>query len=119
MLVCGALPFDGTTLQSLRNRVISGKFRIPYFMSADCENLIRHMLVVEPEKRFTMKSIYDHKWMSPVEMNLLPMHAEKSMQLNSLVLEHMLNLPGLTHQIIYEVCKFAPRWAHLIFYFFP
>jgi hypothetical protein len=34
VLVCGALPFDGTTLQSLRTRVISGKFRIPFFMSA-------------------------------------------------------------------------------------
>lgn len=34
VLVCGALPFDGTTLQSLRESVIKGKFRIPFFMSA-------------------------------------------------------------------------------------
>jgi len=34
VLVCGALPFDGSTLQTLRSKVISGKFRIPYFMSA-------------------------------------------------------------------------------------
>lgn len=33
VLVCGALPFDGSTLQSLRNRVLSGKFRVPFFMS--------------------------------------------------------------------------------------
>jgi serine/threonine protein kinase len=33
VLVCGALPFDGNTLQSLRSRVLSGKFRIPFFMS--------------------------------------------------------------------------------------
>lgn len=33
VLVCGALPFDGNTLQDLRNVVIQGKFRIPYFMS--------------------------------------------------------------------------------------
>ncbi|CAG9583202.1 unnamed protein product [Danaus chrysippus] len=33
VLVCGALPFDGSTLQSLRDRVLSGRFRIPYFMS--------------------------------------------------------------------------------------
>lgn len=33
MLVCGALPFDGSTLQNLRARVLSGKFRIPFFMS--------------------------------------------------------------------------------------
>jgi hypothetical protein len=34
VLVCGALPFDGSTLQSLRDRVLSGRFRIPYFMSS-------------------------------------------------------------------------------------
>uniref|UniRef100_A0A8C2HRN5 non-specific serine/threonine protein kinase n=1 Tax=Cyprinus carpio TaxID=7962 RepID=A0A8C2HRN5_CYPCA len=44
VLVCGALPFDGSTLQNLRARVLSGKFRIPFFMSTDCEYLIRHML---------------------------------------------------------------------------
>lgn len=33
VLVCGALPFDGSSLQSLRNRVVNGKFRVPFFMS--------------------------------------------------------------------------------------
>ena len=60
--VCGALPFDGHTLQSLRTRVLSGKFRIPYFMSNDCENLIRHMLVVDPEKRYSLHQIKQHRW---------------------------------------------------------
>jgi hypothetical protein len=34
VLVCGVVPVDGTTLQSLRESVIKGKFRIPFFMSA-------------------------------------------------------------------------------------
>lgn len=33
VLVCGALPFDGATLHDLRSMVVSGKFRIPFFMS--------------------------------------------------------------------------------------
>ena len=33
VLVCGALPFDGNTLHILRARIISGKFRVPFFMS--------------------------------------------------------------------------------------
>jgi len=32
-LVCGALPFDGPSLPVLRQRVLEGRFRIPYFMS--------------------------------------------------------------------------------------
>ncbi|XP_002157840.2 serine/threonine-protein kinase SIK3 isoform X1 [Hydra vulgaris] len=62
VLVCGALPFDGRTLPDLRQRVLTGKFRIPYFMSSDCENLIRHMLVVDLNKRYTMTQIKQHKW---------------------------------------------------------
>jgi hypothetical protein len=34
VLVCGALPFDGETLQTLKARVIDGKVRIPFFMSS-------------------------------------------------------------------------------------
>ncbi len=34
VLVCGALPFDGENLQQLRDRVLSGRFRIPFFMSS-------------------------------------------------------------------------------------
>lgn len=84
VLVCGALPFDGSTLQSLRDRVLSGRFRIPFFMSSgefdhrqlrvkspktffnfliDCESLIRKMLVLQPNKRVTIEQIKRHRWM--------------------------------------------------------
>ncbi|EDO46035.1 predicted protein, partial [Nematostella vectensis] len=66
VLVCGALPFDGSTLQSLRSRVLDGRFRIPFFMSTECEHLIRHMLVRDPVKRFTIPQIRQHKWMAEV-----------------------------------------------------
>lgn len=33
VLVCGSLPFDGPNLPTLRQRVLEGRFRIPYFMS--------------------------------------------------------------------------------------
>lgn len=34
VLVCGTLPFNGNTLKVLRANVLSGMFRVPYFMSA-------------------------------------------------------------------------------------
>ncbi|CAG9577109.1 unnamed protein product [Danaus chrysippus] len=63
VLVCGALPFDGCTLSELRAVVLSGKFRIPYFMSQECEHLIRHMLVVEPERRLSLRGVARHRWL--------------------------------------------------------
>ncbi|XP_054168435.1 serine/threonine-protein kinase SIK3 homolog [Oppia nitens] len=63
VLVCGALPFDGHTLQSLKTRVLAGKFRIPYFMSSDCEHLIRHMLITDPDRRFSLTQVRQHRWL--------------------------------------------------------
>ncbi|KAG5682439.1 hypothetical protein PVAND_011791 [Polypedilum vanderplanki] len=72
VLVCGALPFDGSTLQSLRDRVLSGRFRIPFFMSSDCESLIRKMLVLDPNRRVTVEQIKRHRWMM-VEVMEIPL----------------------------------------------
>ncbi|XP_005375847.1 PREDICTED: serine/threonine-protein kinase SIK1 [Chinchilla lanigera] len=63
VLVCGSLPFDGPNLPTLRQRVLEGRFRIPFFMSQDCEMLIRRMLVVDPAKRITVAQIWQHRWM--------------------------------------------------------
>ncbi|XP_077611494.1 serine/threonine-protein kinase SIK1 [Crocuta crocuta] len=63
VLVCGSLPFDGPSLPALRQRVLEGRFRIPFFMSQDCETLIRRMLVVDPAKRITIAQIRQHRWM--------------------------------------------------------
>uniref|UniRef100_A0A3Q3BSE8 non-specific serine/threonine protein kinase n=1 Tax=Kryptolebias marmoratus TaxID=37003 RepID=A0A3Q3BSE8_KRYMA len=63
VLVCGSLPFDGPSLPALRQRVTEGRFRIPFFMSQDCENLIRKMLVVDPTRRITVTQIKQHRWM--------------------------------------------------------
>ncbi|KAF2900538.1 hypothetical protein ILUMI_05649 [Ignelater luminosus] len=71
VLVCGALPFDGCSLQALRDRVLSGRFRIPYFMSSDCESLIRKMLVLDPTKRYGVAQIKRHRWMQ-VEVPTAP-----------------------------------------------
>ena len=50
-LVSGSLPFDGQNLKELRERVLRGKYRIPFYMSTDCENLLKKFLVINPVKR--------------------------------------------------------------------
>ena len=39
VMVCGALPFDACSLHALRDRVLSGRFRIPFFMSSGEETI--------------------------------------------------------------------------------
>ncbi|XP_022248505.1 serine/threonine-protein kinase SIK2-like isoform X2 [Limulus polyphemus] len=74
VLVCGTLPFDGSSLQVLRERVLSGRFRIPYFMSSECEHLIRRMLILEPKKRYNVEHIKQHKWMQTEISSSLPQY---------------------------------------------
>lgn len=122
-LVCGALPFDGKTILELKSRVVLGKFRIPFFMSQECEQLIRNMLVVEPDRRYTIKQIIKHRWLSEWQSELqeedglpfgggsgtvsksastssLGSMSDSPPQLDSVVMTHMLQLPGLTADMI-------------------
>ncbi|MEQ2188032.1 MAP microtubule affinity-regulating kinase 1, partial [Goodea atripinnis] len=54
-LVSGSLPFDGQNLKELRERVLRGKYRIPFYMSTDCENLLKKLLVLNPVKRGSLE----------------------------------------------------------------
>ncbi|NXE85832.1 MARK2 kinase, partial [Cochlearius cochlearius] len=54
-LVSGSLPFDGQNLKELRERVLRGKYRIPFYMSTDCENLLKKFLILNPTKRGTLE----------------------------------------------------------------
>ncbi|XP_067942404.1 MAP/microtubule affinity-regulating kinase 3-like isoform X3 [Watersipora subatra] len=63
-LVSGSLPFDGQNLKELRERVLRGKYRIPFYMSTDCELLLKKFLVLNPAKRYSLESIMKDKWMN-------------------------------------------------------
>ncbi|XP_045487242.1 serine/threonine-protein kinase par-1 isoform X1 [Pieris rapae] len=125
VLVCGALPFDGGTLSELRSVVVSGKFRIPYFMSQDCEHLIRHMLVVEPDRRLTLRAVGRHRWLrthcntlNAQTYELSDGHCACHVGVNdtsngaSSALAQMLALPGLTHEIIQQSVE-EERFDHI------
>ncbi len=43
------------TVQELRERVLRGKYRIPFYMSTDCENLLKKFLVLNPTKRVNLE----------------------------------------------------------------
>nr|XP_022899756.1 serine/threonine-protein kinase par-1-like isoform X2 [Onthophagus taurus] len=100
VIVCGSLPFDGRTLQALKNVVIEGKFRIPYFMTEECEHLIRHMLVVDPEKRLTISQIEKHPWLMDSPIVDTGPEWEAQQQINLTVIDHMMQLPGLSQGMI-------------------
>jgi serine/threonine-protein kinase SIK3 len=57
VLVCGYLPFEAHVFNQLRHQVIAGSYKIPFFLTEDCTNLIKGMLTVDPVARFSMHDI--------------------------------------------------------------
>lgn len=107
-LVSGSLPFDGTTLRELRERVIRGKYRIPFYceylllmktifltfyfftVSTDCEALLKKFLALNPTKRYTLEQIMKDKWMNMNDEELKP-YVEPSIDLkNPKIIESLL-----------------------------
>ncbi|XP_074039466.1 serine/threonine-protein kinase MARK2-like [Leptinotarsa decemlineata] len=73
MLVTGTLPFDGSTLPEVRFRVLCGKFKIPSYVSRDCANTLRTLLVIDRSKRASLKIIRKDKWLNQESENSNPL----------------------------------------------
>lgn len=56
-LLVGALPFDDDNLRQLLEKVKRGVFHIPHFVPPDCQNLLRGMIEVNPDKRLTVSPL--------------------------------------------------------------
>ncbi|KAK7080751.1 Serine/threonine-protein kinase brsk2 [Halocaridina rubra] len=56
-LLVGALPFDDDNLRQLLEKVKRGVFHIPHFVPPDCQDLLRGMIEVNPEKRHTFGDV--------------------------------------------------------------
>ncbi|XP_014483013.1 PREDICTED: serine/threonine-protein kinase BRSK2 [Dinoponera quadriceps] len=63
-LLVGALPFDDDNLRKLLEKVKRGLFYIPHFVPPECQNLLRGMIEVDPEKRLTLAAINRHVWVT-------------------------------------------------------
>lgn len=61
-MVCGFLPFEDNNNDILYKKIIDGKFSVPSFVSDPCRDLIKKILVVDPNKRYTIANIKTHPW---------------------------------------------------------
>lgn len=61
-LLTGNLPFDDENIRRLLSKVKAGMYFIPDHVSPIAKDLIKRMLIIDPEKRITMKEIMRHQW---------------------------------------------------------
>ena len=53
-LLVGALPFDDDNLKQLLEKIKKGHFTIPSYVPPDCQELLRKMIEIDPNKRLTV-----------------------------------------------------------------
>ena len=62
VMIIGCLPFDDPNENALYEKIIAGKFSIPKHVSPLASDLIRKILVCDPNKRISIKDIRNHQW---------------------------------------------------------
>uniref|UniRef100_A0A0X3PVM6 non-specific serine/threonine protein kinase n=2 Tax=Schistocephalus solidus TaxID=70667 RepID=A0A0X3PVM6_SCHSO len=67
VLVVGVLPFGAHELPKLRDQVLAGNFRVPFWLSSPCEELLRAMLSKSPNRRPSISQIYRFKWLANLD----------------------------------------------------
>ena len=61
-MVCGYLPFEDTNNDALYKKILEGKFAVPSFVGDSCKDLIKKILCIDHNKRFTIQQIREHPW---------------------------------------------------------
>ncbi|GMR60486.1 hypothetical protein PMAYCL1PPCAC_30681, partial [Pristionchus mayeri] len=62
ILVTGGFPFPGDSVDKLKRSILSGQLRIPFWVSVECSDLLRKMLVVVPESRISLARVVAHRF---------------------------------------------------------
>lgn len=66
VLITGYFPFQATSVPAMRDLVTAAHFQLPTWVSAECEALIRKMIVVNPQKRISIRGIKKDPWLQSV-----------------------------------------------------
>ena len=65
VMVCGYLPFSEDDDEENKHLIINGKVDYPLEISNKVKDLLKHMLEIDPNKRYTFQKIVRHPWFKP------------------------------------------------------
>ena len=66
VMITGTFPFTADNLSSLNKTICKGKFVLPSFISKDSQDLLRKLLVINPDNRIKAEDILKHRWLKKV-----------------------------------------------------
>ena len=65
VMICGYLPFSEDDDEDNKFLIINGKVDYPSQISNKAKDLLKHMLDIDPNKRYTFQKILRHPWFKP------------------------------------------------------
>ena len=68
-MICGFLPFDEESKSVLYKKILSCDYSIPSHVSSSAVDLLRRILVRNPQRRYTIKDIKKHPWFNLFKPN--------------------------------------------------
>lgn len=71
-MVTGDHPWNVTNTTQMLRQILKAEFKIPSFVSLECQNLIYNLIRTDPNERFTISEILDHPWMQLAKKKSLP-----------------------------------------------
>ena len=70
-IVTGSLPFEDENTQRLLRKIVYTYVHYPYFMSLPLIDLLKKLLLKDPEKRLSLDGVKEHAWFSQSEYSVL------------------------------------------------
>ena len=71
-MMSGFLPFGDPDDEVNKKLVLQGNIEIPKFFSREATDLLKHMLDINPLKRYTLEEIMIHPWFNKKKFDLIP-----------------------------------------------
>ena len=70
-MLCGTLPFSESKEEIIVKKIKAHDYIIPNYLSKEAQDILYHILKVNPDERFTIDNIKQHPWFNLVQPHLM------------------------------------------------
>ena len=90
VMLCGKVPFDDKSLNTLHTKIKKGTFEIPSDLSSPVKDILRSMMCVDPVARIRINQLMNHPWLKDAIPRSYPCVGVPIDKPDDAVLQHLL-----------------------------
>ena len=70
-MLCGALPFTESKEDIIVEKIKKHEYKIPDYLSKEAQDILNHILKINPQERYSIESIKIHPWFNIIKPHLI------------------------------------------------